>query len=268
MTTQIRSWFFTYNNYTEEDVRALKCCPATYIIFGKEKAPTTGTPHLQGAFYWRTTYNAIRKRFKNIWVEPMKGNWDQAAEYCCKDGDVYERGTRPRQGHRKDLDEVRNVALDGGLREVTARFDMMQIRVAQNFLTYNEPGRDWKPEVIWLWGRAGVGKSRRARKLLVGDVYTKSDGTKWWDGYDGHESVIIDDFRCSWWKMSYMLGLIDRYEFRVEVKGGYRQMRAKKMVITCPMHPRECYKFEGEENAQLLRRIDQIVEVEGGEQAD
>lgn len=46
-----RRFLFTLNNYTEDDCqRLLGRVPllAKYIVFGKEIAPTTETPHLQG----------------------------------------------------------------------------------------------------------------------------------------------------------------------------------------------------------------------------
>ena len=43
-----RNFIFVLNNYTEEDVERLTKFPCRYIVFAKEIAPTTGTPHLQG----------------------------------------------------------------------------------------------------------------------------------------------------------------------------------------------------------------------------
>ncbi len=47
-----RRYIFTLNNYTEEDVKILmeEKVFFSYLLFGKEIAPTTGTPHLQGYF--------------------------------------------------------------------------------------------------------------------------------------------------------------------------------------------------------------------------
>jgi len=95
--------------------------------------------------------------------------------------------------------------------------------------------------------------------MLGEDVYTKNTGTKWWDGYDGHEDVIIDDFRDSWWPLTYMLALLDRYEFLVENKGGHRQMRAKRIVVTSIFAPDTMYENTGECKIQLLRRVDHII---------
>ena len=45
---------FTHNNWTESDpekVKALHPEYVTWLIIGSEIAPSTGTPHLQGAFW-------------------------------------------------------------------------------------------------------------------------------------------------------------------------------------------------------------------------
>lgn len=45
-------WAFTLNNYTETDIlnfRELDCSTVPVLVFQEEIAPTTGTPHLQGA---------------------------------------------------------------------------------------------------------------------------------------------------------------------------------------------------------------------------
>lgn len=147
------------------------------------------------------------------------------------------------------------------MRAVCVAASLQQIRVAEKYLTYCEDPRDWKPEVIWLTGPSGSGKSRRAREICGEDVYTKNTGHKWWDGYDGHEDVILDDFRDSWWPITYMLALIDRYEFQVEYKGGMRQMRAKRIIITSIFTPDTMYRGTGECQQQLARRIDCVTDV-------
>lgn len=143
------------------------------------------------------------------------------------------------------------------MRVVTSVCNAQQIKVAKEFLTYNEEGRNWPVEVIWLTGKSGSGKSKMAHELAP-DAYCK-DGTKWWDGYDAHDDIIIDDFRDSWWELTFMLKLLDRYELRVEQKGGYRQILAKRIIITSIKHPNECYLNTGECKQQLLRRISSVT---------
>lgn len=42
------AWCFTLNNYTDEEIRRLESLECERLVVGKEVAPTTGTPHLQG----------------------------------------------------------------------------------------------------------------------------------------------------------------------------------------------------------------------------
>jgi len=47
---KFRNWVFTLNNYTDDDIDRLANPyeQVKYIAYGKEIAPTTETPHLQG----------------------------------------------------------------------------------------------------------------------------------------------------------------------------------------------------------------------------
>ncbi len=81
---------------------------------------------------------------------------------------------------------------------------------------------------------------------------------KWFDGYDGHAVVILDDFRPDMAKMWMMLRLLDRYQLRVPVKGGFTQWRPELIIITCPLPPQDCYLDVGEDREQLIRRITEI----------
>lgn len=43
----------------------------------------------------------------------------------------------------------------------------------------------------WHWGVTGTGKTRGVRERFP-DAYLKSN-TKWWDGYNGEDQVILDE---------------------------------------------------------------------------
>lgn len=259
----LRNVCITLNNYTIDELAHLGKCDERiqYMILGHEVGES-GTRHLQGyvEFTKQIKFNTVKKIIsERAHLEPRMGTAVQARDYCMKDGDYWEYGTMKKQGERKDLDNIRQLAAEEGMRTVTRRGNFQQIKVAEKYLTYNEEPRDWKPTVYWLWGPTGTGKSRKARELTEKmDTYTKNDGTKWWEGYDGQEAVIIDDFRPSWWSITEMLSLLDRYEKRVEYKGGTRQFKARMIVVTSALCPEECYKNTGEAIDQLLRRIDHI----------
>jgi len=264
----LRACVLTLNNFTEDEYRLMLGWEGwSYIIIGVEIAPTTGTPHLQayGELRTRSRVATINRALGNrCWIESRRGTQDQAITYCKKGGNFVERGERRDQGHRADLDVARRVVVEDGMRELARFGTVQQLRVAQIYLTYNEEPRDWQPTVYWLWGRTGVGKSRRAREIMNQhdvDVYMK-DATKWWDGYDGHEGVIMDDFRAGGAiGFADLLQILDRYEHRVECKGGYRQLRARVIVITTPFAPDRTFMGLMEDLQQLLRRISQLVEV-------
>lgn len=45
--------------------------------------------------------------------------------------------------------------------------------------------------------------------------YSKQAGNRWWDGYTTGQSVLLDDFRDTWWSLDYSLKLFDRYPIKV-----------------------------------------------------
>lgn len=103
-----RPFVFTINNYTEDDVDRIKNYRGLhYACVGREIAPTTGTPHLQG--YIRTTnpvsLNRLKETFPNghFIVSCLDEKALQLAiDYCKKGGDFFEVGNPPDfSGRRK-----------------------------------------------------------------------------------------------------------------------------------------------------------------------
>ncbi len=249
-----RNYCFTWNN---PEIEIFNHKLITYIIWGKETGKN-GTYHYQGyvELSRSTRLSTMKSQINDkIHWEIRKGTQQQAIDYCKKDGNWQEKGAPKEQGRRNDLDGVRQMAAEDGMKAVTAIYNYQAIRVAEKYLEYNEEGRDWKPFIYWLWGGTGVGKSRTAKELCNNDVYTKNNGNKWWNGYDNHECVIIDDFRSNWFEYTELLSLLDRYEKRIEVKGGMRQFRARMIVITSKYPPK---------GKQLRRRIDVVAQCVAG----
>lgn len=107
-----RRWVFTANNYTPEHVTALNRFGANcvYFVYGHERAPTTGTRHLQGFFILENPKRRpgiIREIGFPLHLELARGTSVQCRDYCKKDGDSFELGTFPdNAGKRSDIDEI------------------------------------------------------------------------------------------------------------------------------------------------------------------
>jgi len=258
--SKARGYCFTLNNYTEDDYNSVICIASTYLIVGKETGES-GTPHLQGFVYFENprAFNAVKKMIPKAHIEPMKGTAMQASEYCKKDKDFYEKGDIPRQGTRNDLEEIRKVLQETNkMSEVVKVANSYQaVKMAEQILKYHEKPRNWKPKVVWFHGPTGTGKSKLAYEMLGEDCYTCLTTGRWFDGYDAHENVLIDDFRKDFMKFHDFLRLLDRYAYRVETKGGTRQFLAKNIVITSAYPPDVIYDTR-EDIQQLIRRIDVI----------
>lgn len=262
--SKTRAWCFTINNYTEDDennVKALEA-EAQFVVVGREVGEE-GTPHLQGYVYFKCQrhFNAVKKLIPRAHIESAKADAQKNLDYCLKQGDIFMiEGKMPKAGKRTDIEKVRHELREGAnMRHIVDIAKSTQsIRMAEIYLKYHETARDWKPEVKWFHGSTGSGKTKSAREWLEDDIYTCLETGKWWEGYDAHDNVLIDDFRKDFCKFHTLLKILDRYEYKVETKGGSRQLLAKKIAITCPYHPMEVYNTR-EDVKQLLRRIDEVV---------
>lgn len=94
----------------------------------------------------------------------------------------------------------------------------------------------------------------------------KNGSLKWFNGYNRHPYLIIDDFRSYRQQGGNILRLLDRYPYAVEVKGSTKQMVAEDIIITSCFNPIKAFKrFEDDDNdelRQIMRRIDKIYLVE------
>lgn len=278
MTTRVRRWTFTLNNYLPEEAEHLKngtINKLRYLIVGIESGELNSTPHLQGyaEFEAALTLSQAKKALgsERLHLEGSRGTSSDNRAYCSKEGNLLcERGTPAQPGRRTDLKAV-TAGLKSG-ESIRQLIDSEKItsapalRFAESVCKYVEPERDWKPEVIWFYGPSGCGKSRTAREWLDNTEtrYVKTSGSgKWWDGYDAHPDIIWDDFRDSHCPLTDLLGLIDRYGHRLEIKGGTRQCLARRIAITSIAHPKHLYEHaKGESKEQILRRLSTIVDVQ------
>lgn len=270
--SRFRCICFTLHNYTKTNRNEIKNCNLyDYLIMGEELGKEGKTPHIQGYMELKTQLclNTIKKRIgiRTLHIEKRYGTQKQAIEYCKKEGKWREFGTPKQQGKRTDILKYREMIKKKTMREILNIEDEVPnsqiIKFCEKYLTLCEEKRDWKPEVIWIHGESGSGKTRLAHLLSKSDDKYIKDETQWWDGYDKHDTIILDDFRAKQMNFTYLLKLLDRYEMRLQVKGGFRQCLAKKIIITSIHKPEVIYNFSNKEEPlkQLFRRIDKIVDI-------
>lgn len=269
---------FTLNNYDDshcnwfEDSEIFK-----YVCFGREVGEGL-TPHLQGYFEFENNSKKSIKACQSLiqqhggprmHIEVAKGSPKQAIDYCEKDGQFWEKGTRPMgQGKRTDLDQVASLVMKGAsMSDVAHEFPAQVIKFSRGIeylINLTCPRRKHKTVVWWLWGPAGSGKSKYAWETHP-EAYAKNSAHKWWSGYTGQEVVIMDDFRPSKEiPFNFILTLFDRYPLQVETKGGTVEFTSQTIIVTSPYSPEQTLQnmewIGTEETKQLTRRIEHVIQ--------
>ncbi len=257
MFQQSRNWCFTdfelldwtkiYD--TSNDIR--------YICWGEETCPKTSKKHYQG---WiqiekKKRLGGIKKvcQSKKIHLESCRGSENENNKYCQKDNLYKTIGEYTTQGKRTDLDELKNIIDNGGTLESIANENF------QAFIQYNRGFQEYKKmvdkklrnkfrkvEVIHIYGDTGLGKTRKAMEYE--DVY-KIQGSqlKWWDGYDGEATLVIDEYDNQV-PITELLSILDGYQLRLEIKGSFTYANWTKVIITSNYE-------ELHENAKDLHKI-------------
>ena len=106
----------------------------------------------------------------------------------------------------------------------------------------------------------GSGKSRAAWEEHP-DAYSKDPNTKWWDGYNSQDTVILDDYRPSKeLPFNQLLRMMDRYPLTVEIKGGSVNFCPRLIVVTTSKNIRETFAnldwLDNENLCQMERRVE------------
>lgn len=275
-TSRSRKWCFTLNNYSQEDINKLTALVpemATYLIFGKEIAPSSGTPHLQGFIYFKQaiSMNTIKRSttLTTIHLEVARGTFTENITYCSKDGDVTELGKRPLDPSEKGQIQkerwqiCRQNAEKGNWNEVD---DELYIRYVKNLEWIHKKcliQKDFdgdgklKQRNYWLYGETGCGKSYTAHKLtelMCSEPYLKMLN-KWWDGYADQKIVIIEEIDPETGKYlaSLMKKWCDKWAFTAECKGSVAKQIRPEYIVVCSNYPIE-EVFPNENDYEPIKR--------------
>lgn len=288
-----KRWVWTLNNYVEpDDIKKIEQLAAecTYLVYGFEVAPTTGTPHLQGYLELKQEKRVafLRIYLPHAWIgfKAVRGSAEENRKYCLKIRERDKRkGTPPNdryieygicpklgegQGKRTDLDAAARLIKAQGLAALIEQHPGMYIHYANNFEKYAakvEKARDFKTHVTVIIGPPRTGKSALAYRYPRPFAVPKPTGDNvWFDGFDNsiHDTMLLEDFRGNI-KLDLLLTLCDRYQMQLPVKGKFTQMQAKHLVITSNRKPSEWYKKlfaeYPDQRLALEARIDTVIYV-------
>lgn len=236
---------------------------AEYCIIGYEICPKTKKPHHQGFVYFSGALTChknkegvffskrVNKLLDSANHRACSGNLDQNCNYCIKDDHVQEFGKEPKQGHRTDLDAIKDNILNHKL-----TVDDIAIEHPNIYHCYGRTlnkledialRRKWRTEMtkgIWYWGETNIGKSHIAHEGYNPDshyIYPNDKG--WWDGYKGQATVIMNEFRETTMSFNELLELCDKWPKTVR-----RRCRepvpflAKTIIVTSALAPEDVFK--------------------------
>lgn len=248
-----RNWCFTLSNYTDRHIEHIDALECRYVGYGKEIAPSTGTPHLQGfiVFDGPKTFNTVRKLLEGANIEVMKGSFDRNVKYCSKEGKYTGRGEpltsqkeKGEKGKQWWLDQVQAVSrheyLEVDTKTLIQNFSGLH-RAAQVLFPISL--EDTTETHLWYYGPSRTGKSRAARSEYPNSY--KKMCNKWWDGYTNQEAVLIEDLGRNHDKLVDHLKIwADRYAFPAEFKGGKIDIRPRIIIVTSNYHPSDIWTSE------------------------
>lgn len=259
------SWCFTLNNYEENEITFIKdnlslLCTRLYV---SKEIGEQGTPHLQGYLTLRRPkrLTGLKKLLKRAHWEKAKGDYNDNKTYVFKaDSEELIKHEDLTQGKRNDITDWIETAQHSGIKRAVTQDVSTYVKYhkglekALAIMNAPDPRTDY-PNVIWLYGPTGIGKTEYA--LQFKDYYICSQ-FPWFDGYSNQECVVFDEIdKQDKLKLVNLLQLLDKYTFHVQIKGSMVNFNPPNIVITSSVHPNVIYPDT--EYEQVKRRLSKVL---------
>lgn len=236
-------------------------------IRGQHELSESGYLHVQAvaAFQKKTRFGTVRRMFGGTshW-EPTRSA--AINDYVWKEdtrveGTQFEFGAKPiRVNSKVDWEAVWRSACNGDLDAIEPRIRIVSYRTLRAIAADHQLPRSMERTIKVYWGKTGSGKSFRAWDEAGDSAYVKCPRSKFWEGYQGQENVVIDEFRGGI-DVAHLLRWFDRYPVIVEVKGASRPLNASRIWVTSNLNPESWYPELDQSTLDALLRRLEIVEM-------
>lgn len=242
-----------------------------YLIYGSEICPDTGRHHWQGycEFAKQLRFEAVKLILgKSVHFKARFSTAECCSNYCKKDGKFKEFGKISKPGTRNDLKAVIElIDTKASLLDVVEEF-------GEQYIKYNKgiekmmfiKAKKWTKEfrhikVIVHWGPPDTFKTRTAYESGPNVYKIRTSATAWWDGYDGEDTIILDEMCVGSIKWDELLEILDGYQQRLAVKGAFTYARWTTVYITSNVRPELWFPHRDPDDLKpLMRRITEIVD--------
>lgn len=270
---QVRSnhFCFTLNNFTQDERANIdgilgQHTSVIYCLYGIETGTQEETPHLQG--YIQFSKRVRGSQAKNILghrvhIEACVGTDQQNFDYCTKDSNFFEFGTRKKikgRGSRGGALDWANIIakINEGysIMELAIEFPEQTIKFATGIMRlikeYQKP--DITPQKIngiwdtweyppnfnpqepwnkslWIKGPAGIGKTQWALKFFENPLFvTHIDDLKLFN--NNHDGIIFDDISFKHWPRESQISIVDHEQPRsIHIRYGVVRIPANTKKI-------------------------------------
>lgn len=230
---QSKNWVFTLNNpeFLDECNKWDESNPGLiqYCIWQLEKGEN-GTYHLQGYLQLKkkSTLTAMKRLNDKVHWEVRKGSHQEAKDYVSKEDTrqegPWEFGIEVKgSGARSDLENLKR-SIDEGRseKEVWDEHFGAMLKYHHGVKEYKRartPKRTWQTVATVIYGHTGTGKTTWVKQHFP-ESYWHPTGSMWFDGYEGQETVIFDEFHCGL-PFNQLLQLLDHTDTLTQTKGGH-----------------------------------------------
>lgn len=244
-------WCFTVNNPGEWRP-VWQDAVMSYMVWGLEHAPDTGTIHIQGyvRFGQRKTMNGAKRCInERAHMEKARGNEEQNRTYCLKEGGEHaEHGifdaNQGVKGRRTDLEDIAKKIAEGAtMKQIAEQHASDYIRYHQGFRALQTelavaPPIERQVTVAVLWGPTGTGKTHRIMTNFP-SVYTVFPGRDAWGQYSDQETICFEEFDWEKWTIQDMNRYLDKWRCPLDARYHNKFARWQRVFILANSNPLE-----------------------------